>query len=295
VLSKKDKKNPEWITIGSDCKKIRDQWTNSSKTNLPLLIVGESGTGKSFWINESWKIRGINPENVLRIDFKFSCDLESILKKLNSQKNPVCIYILNLSHSNGEQIQILLQWWKEEKYRDNSNVLFYWEISNIELEIFESTANFSEFYNHFKSFRFELPPLKKRLADLPSFVNCFLEEASITLNKKVKTLDEDFFGFLKNKVFKNNLAELKDFIFAMVGFSDGKHYTWKQIGLHFFENQLSDYSIVPGVKLEDYEREIIKANLLYTKGNREKASKLLGISERNLYRKIHEFQLEDLS
>nr|WP_269751598.1 helix-turn-helix domain-containing protein [Leptospira abararensis] len=84
-------------------------------------------------------------------------------------------------------------------------------------------------------------------------------------------------------------------IFALVGFSSGKQLHWKQIPSHFFENQLSELEVKPGISLEVYEKEIIKANLIYTKGNREKAAKLLGISERNLYRKLHEYQLEDLS
>lgn len=48
-----------------------------------------------------------------------------------------------------------------------------------------------------------------------------------------------------------------------------------------------------GIPLRDYEREIIKKNLILVNGNREKAAKILGISERTIYRKIIEFGLSD--
>ncbi|MDF3822441.1 PilW family protein, partial [Leptospira sp. 96542] len=41
--------------------------------------------------------------------------------------------------------------------------------------------------------------------DLPSFVNVFLNEANEELGKKVNDLDEEFYIFFKNKIFKNNL------------------------------------------------------------------------------------------
>nr|HNI28759.1 helix-turn-helix domain-containing protein [Leptospiraceae bacterium] len=51
-------------------------------------------------------------------------------------------------------------------------------------------------------------------------------------------------------------------------------------------------SIVPGVTLADYEKAIIEKNLTFTGGIREKTAKILGISERTLYRKIREYNLQ---
>ncbi len=44
--------------------------------------------------------------------------------------------------------------------------------------------------------------------------------------------------------------------------------------------------------LEEVERRYIKRVLDECKGHRQKAAKILGISERNLYRKLKEFQAE---
>ena len=50
--------------------------------------------------------------------------------------------------------------------------------------------------------------------------------------------------------------------------------------------------LLPGMSLEQAEKELIKSTLQKTGGNREEAAKILGIGERTLYRKL---KLYDLS
>jgi two-component system response regulator HydG len=46
-----------------------------------------------------------------------------------------------------------------------------------------------------------------------------------------------------------------------------------------------------GRPLAEVERDLIQATLKLTEGNRQKAAKLMGIGERTLYRKLHEYGL----
>ncbi len=57
----------------------------------------------------------------------------------------------------------------------------------------------------------------------------------------------------------------------------------KQVDVRLFEGNLN---------LEQVEKATILRALEVTKGNREKAAKLLGIGERTVYRKISEYGLE---
>ncbi|TGM37508.1 helix-turn-helix domain-containing protein [Leptospira biflexa] len=292
---KKGKSISEWITKGSDIEKIKNQWLEITNSSLPILIVGERGVGKSFWIQKSLEKRNISESTVIHFDFSYPSSFQEKLEKIKSSKQNQTVILNWISHAKHEEMILLQQWWKSEKYNEKSKIYLYWEIHLEELEVFNQRNQYGDFYDQLKSFRFELPNVKKRISELPLFVHEFLEEANQSLNKKINSLDEDFYTFLKNKTFIRNYTELKDMIYALVGFTSGKQIHWKQIPSHFFENSLSELNIQPGISLEQYEKEIIKANLIYTKGNREKAAKLLGISERNLYRKLHEFHLEDLS
>jgi two-component system response regulator HydG len=47
----------------------------------------------------------------------------------------------------------------------------------------------------------------------------------------------------------------------------------------------------PAASLNEIEKQAIAETLAKTKGNREKAAKILGIGERTLYRKIREYGL----
>lgn len=50
----------------------------------------------------------------------------------------------------------------------------------------------------------------------------------------------------------------------------------------------------PTVTIADQELEMIRKALIRNKGKRNKAAKELGISERTLYRKIKQFNLESI-
>ncbi|MGE8720380.1 helix-turn-helix domain-containing protein [Leptospira terpstrae] len=295
MSSKRSKSNTEWICSGSDIQKIRNQWIETSHSNLPMLIVGEKGVGKSYWIQKSLEERNLTDNSIIRLDFLYPFPFAESIEKIQTSKQKIAIYIDQITKAKPEEVLQLQQWWKSEKYEEKSKVYLYWEIHSDELEILNQKNVFAEFYEQLKSFRFEIPNLKKRISELPLFVSQFMTEANAELNKKITGIEEEFFVFFKNKTFTSNISELKDMIFALVGFSSGKQLHWKQIPSHFFENRLSELEVKPGISLEVYEKEIIRANLIFTKGNREKAAKLLGISERNLYRKLHEYQLEDLS
>jgi DNA-binding NtrC family response regulator len=52
-------------------------------------------------------------------------------------------------------------------------------------------------------------------------------------------------------------------------------------------------TITPGTKMSDIERMAIEAALKETRGNRRRASEMLGIGERTLYRKIKEYKLPE--
>jgi DNA-binding NtrC family response regulator len=52
-------------------------------------------------------------------------------------------------------------------------------------------------------------------------------------------------------------------------------------------------TVEPGTKMADIERRVIEAALKETRGNRRRASEMLGIGERTLYRKIKEFKLPE--
>jgi DNA-binding NtrC family response regulator len=292
-LSKKSNLDDSWIAISGEIKKTKERWLESSKTNLPLVIIGDSGVGKSFWIERSIQERIKDRKHkIFRIDYSQSEEYFDLFIKQFKKEILTLIWWENFSSAQASEIKKWNHWWKERKYENESNDFIYWEIQTNELSTINVNKQLQDLYEQFKSFVFNISPLHRRQSDLAVFINHFLHEANRDLKKNITSLDEHFHHYFTKRNFKHNLHELRDFIYSLVAFSSKKQIKFKQLPIHFFENQKDELTVRPGIPLEEYEKAIIKENLKYVNGNRTRAAKLLGISERNLYRKIKQYQLD---
>ncbi len=293
-MSKKNDLNSTWIANFGESKKLKEQWLEASKTKLPLVIVGDSGVGKTFWIERSIAQRaGEQKYQLVKVDYSLKPDFfENTMRKLDAHKLTFLCWE-NLSLGSESEIRNWMQWWKEKKYLLDESLYIYWEIQSGELKKIESLPYLSDFFDQMKSFVFHLLPLHRRQSDITFFVLSFLENANKDLKKSVSSMDEHFHHYFTKRNFKHNLHELRDFIYSLVAFSSKKQIKLKQVPIHLFENHDSIIPVRTGISLSDYEKAIINENLKLVNGNRTKAAKLLGISERNLYRKIKDFQLEE--
>jgi DNA-binding NtrC family response regulator len=118
--------------------------------------------------------------------------------------------------------------------------------------------------------------------DVDSFSQLFMQKENPSLNRNLpvflrKTPEDADREILYRALFeiKKDLIELKDLVVQTGREAAVKHEEPKK-------NQFS---------LDELEKETIKAALDKTRGNKRKASKLLNISERTLYRKIKQYDL----
>jgi DNA-binding NtrC family response regulator len=59
-----------------------------------------------------------------------------------------------------------------------------------------------------------------------------------------------------------------------------------------WSGQIKEAEISNNFSIEEMEKDLIERTLRYTRGNRKKAAKLLGIGERTLYRKLDKYKLK---
>ena len=118
--------------------------------------------------------------------------------------------------------------------------------------------------------------------DVDAFSQLFMQNEKPSLNRNLpiflrKTPEDADREILYRALFeiKKDLIELKDLVIHNSRDADVKNEEPKK-------NQFS---------LDELEKETIKAALDKTRGNKRKASKLLNISERTLYRKIKQYDL----
>jgi len=163
-------------------------------------------------------------------------------------------------------------------------------------EMIEEKKFRQDLYFRIKGVNISLPALRDRIEDLPALVDFFLKEATAEVGSKVTGITDAAMTVLSNYDWPGNVRQLRNTIRTMVVMCDRDRLDARDIPLEIAQRrQLLAGSQAPAalgdVSLNELEKQAIEETLAKTKGNREKAAKILGIGERTLYRKIKEYNL----
>ena len=264
-----------------------------SKTNLDVLIIGENGVGKH------WLLQHITEDSVIeKVDCQEWRSNLNILSKIATLKVNIFIfsYIDNLD-PEGQLILLRTLEKRELIFNDcffKVKRLYFTSHPSIKEKV--NRGEFREdLFKKISSIQLNIPALRDRKEDIPYYVEIFLTEICKKFRKKIPQISDGFIEFLYSRTWEGNLSELKSLLEAMILFGKGRTLEIKNIPETYKAKPIvrQDISVMHGIKLEEYEKEIIRANLIYFESNRKKTSEVLGISERNLYRKIKQYKLEN--
>lgn len=174
-------------------------------------------------------------------------------------------------------------------------------VSNCSLEQMVADKTFREdLYYRLNVLHIEVPPLRKRLEDIPELVNFFVNLCNTEMQKNVEKIDPQIFEYLKSCSWPGNVRQLRNWV------ERAMTTTWKDsITLENFywiekeENHskgtisMSNHTGVPLQQImNQIEVQIIKDALQRNGGNKKAAAMELGISRQMLHRKIRQFQIE---
>ena len=161
-----------------------------------------------------------------------------------------------------------------------------------------STGAFrQDLFHRLKVVSVKLPPLRQRREDILLLIDFFMKEFSASHAKPVTSITPAARKALMAHPWPGNVRELKNTIESMIvidsdGILDVDDLT-EDIQLSTTagagEVATAANSGLVGRPLEEVEKYYIAETLKMTNGNREEASKLLGIGERTLYRKLKEY------
>ncbi|WP_036077268.1 helix-turn-helix domain-containing protein [Leptospira noguchii] len=282
----------EHIFIGnaSNSIKIFNRLKSLSQNNLPLFVTGGPGSGKTFVSNLIASLSGTNPQ-VFIIDSDYYENQKSLESILSVKKNAYFLF-KDFPNFPKENQAYLLKRIREDQ--NNSRFIF---ISGKEWkQKLEAGQILESLYFEISNFRLDLPDLRERKEDIPLLIKHFLEILSDKYKRKEIRLSEKVYHILLNYDFPGNIRQLRNLLESMISLFAVRVLDVKHLPPQMFETSYvySEFiEVKTGIPLRDYEREIIKKNLIFVNGNREKAAKILGISERTIYRKIIEFGLSD--
>lgn len=254
------------------------------KQNVDVLLLGEIGTGRDFCVEY------LSQNSFLKIDAEF---LDLSIQSLDSEV--INLYIDGLERLPGPQQIEIIQLLEKRSFRNKQEVkgrVFYSASPKI-FERIQKGEFRDDIFQKLFAIRIEIPDLNERREDISLFIHSFIQKYNAKYKKKVEFLSEKLESFLLSYQWKGNLGQLESFLENQILFSKGKTLDKRGLKLDAMESSIeqTNLEIKPGISLAEYEKAIIEANLIHFQGNRLKASRAMGISERHLYRKIKELGL----
>ena len=143
-------------------------------------------------------------------------------------------------------------------------------------------------------FEIHLPPLRERSGDIKILAEAFVRKFSEKLSYSVTKMSPEFLVALSQQCWKGNIRELRNVIERSLIVCDGECLDVCDLPLEIQNShyERSDEAAAPGsFELAAMERRHIARVLEYTKGNKTETARLLKIGLTTLYRKIEEYKL----
>jgi DNA-binding NtrC family response regulator len=315
LLLKKERKRVQFQELVGQAPVMHDvyrQIRQAAATDIPVLITGDTGTGKDLVAsaihNSSARAPGvyipvnlgaIPPELVASELFghekgAFTGAGES-REGIFERGNNGTVFLDEISAAD-EKVQVSLLRLIEKKrfhrlggkktVKTNARLV---AASNEDLPQLVSTGHFREdLYFRMDVFHIVVPPLRERGGDIPLLVNEFLKRYNSDYNKNILGISPECISILERYTWPGNVRELKNVIQRAVLVCTGEVLLPEHLPPRFLSEAQETAKVVfdLGTSLSDVEREMIVRVLAATANNRKKSAEILGISRRALYNKI---------
>jgi two-component system response regulator AtoC len=157
-----------------------------------------------------------------------------------------------------------------------------------------------DLYYRIQVFTVDLPPLRKRLEDIPLLAEHFLAKHGAKLSVAVHGISPAAVACLQGYGWPGNVREMENVMERAVVLSGGERVDVRHLPLEIAEHapyaeaagdaapvEAAGLSLEPAV--EALERDYISRALVQTSGNKTRAARLLEISERTLWYKLKKY------
>ena len=172
-----------------------------------------------------------------------------------------------------------------------------------------------DLFHRLNVIRLEVPELKNRREDIDLLANFFLKKSATELGVDSKEFTGDALAFLRKLEWRGNVRQLENACHWVTVMSPGRSVGIKDLppDLSNQNKNLDNRSWIQALREEaiqrlnsgdlniltefnkEFERTLIDQSLVFTRGRRIEASKLLGMGRNTLTRKIKELGIEDKS
>lgn len=300
--------------ISSDSQRLHEHIELVAPTNMSVLIIGDSGTGKEY-IAQSIHVLSKRAEKPF-----IAVDCGAIPKELASSEffghvkgsftgavtdktghfeaaNGGTLFLDEVGNLSYEvQVQLLraLQERKIKPVGSNHEVKVDIRViaaTNEDLNEAVKKGDFREdLYHRLNEFSIKAPRLSERKQDIMIFANHFLAQANDDLEKEVEGFDQDVTDLFKNYDWPGNLREMKNIIKRSVLLAKSS-LIHLEVLPHEMQEASRESTMLSGYAKADEEQAIRQA-LEKANFNKSKAAILLDIDRKTLYNKLKLYNID---
>jgi two-component system, NtrC family, response regulator HydG len=231
-----------------------------AKTNLPVLITGETGVGKELFAKAVHTVSGRKGElvsvNVAGVDDNFFSDTlfghkkgafsgaDMERKGLIEKADNGTLFLDEIGDLSVESQVKLLRLLQDGHYYPLGSDIAKLSDARIivathrDIKTMQENSTFrQDLYYRLKSHHIIIPPLRERKIDLPYLADHLITKASNELGKKRPTVPKELYTLLSNYPFPGNVRELEGMIFDAISL-----HTSGILSLESIRKKINDYN-----------------------------------------------------
>jgi DNA-binding NtrC family response regulator len=308
---------PALLGVSTAIRKVLEQVKQVAGSPIPVLIQGETGTGKELVaraIHEQSPRAGgpfvaINcgalPDSLLESELfghrrgAFT-GADRDKKGLFEEADGGTLFLDEIAELDPSMQRKLLRVLQEGEFRKVGGR----EPIKVDVRILSATnadvaqrlkdGSFREdLYFRLKVMSVRVPPLRERRGDVPALVDFFLEQAARETGRPRPDLADDALALLMNYSWPGNVRELKNEIFKLSALAEDRRDAKIDARMlrNLGEGTKPVHLSLAGRTLEELEKEAIRQALEAARGKRIEAARLLGLPRRTFYNRLKRYGL----
>ncbi len=313
----------EFIGVSKEMRKVFSLIRKYATNDYPVLIVGETGTGKELTARAIHERSSRSdkpfvvlncaaiPENLLEAElfgYEKGAFTGAFKRKIGKIEyaNGGTLFLDEIGDMPLNMQAKLLRFLEDLSFmRVGGNETIFADVriiaaTNVDLEKAVEEGRFREdLYYRLNVLTIKLPPLRERRDDILVLAKYFLNKYSKEVGKEIKGFSKDAEEALLNHQWPGNVRELINVIRKAVVITENKVIREKDLDLK--KNGFGDVYCVKTDSLnlkeniERLEKDLLKRAFIITNGNITKMAKLLGISRPKVYSLIEKHKIGEVN
>ena len=279
-------------------------------TNIPVLLVGESGTGKQMFAHRIHHLSGRSKEPLAKIScasmtpetFAAEIGLDGSGRVTEDRETAGTAFFDEISELDLMCQRSLLSALPDGDAKPRRGLLTARLISTTSRNLDEEmqAGRFRrELYYRINGVCLRLPPLRERKEDIPSLADFFLSKHAMNFGRTQAALSARALALFMEYSWPGNIRELENVVKKIVALNDEDLAISELVRTPnaavspHIESQTRSLKVAAKAASREAERELILKALARTRWNRKRAAQELQISYKSLLYKLKQIGLDD--